>query len=698
MFHRPLIFVLAVAVLLAWGSFGATAPAARADDPPAVAQKADPRPAADEKKDATTEDKKADEKKETKTAKPSVLSKLLKKATAKAQGATDEAKPVEEPKPEPKKDDAKQPAPKQAEPAKDEGKTQADEKKEGETPKPDDKKAEAKKRVLVVRIALRGSYPEGPTTAGPFGEMETSLSSLLKKFEQVAEDEKIAAVVLEVDEADVGGGKVHEIREAIARVRKAGKPIYAMLTAAEGGQYLIACACDEIVMTPSGVLVIPGVRADVMFYKGLLDKIGVKADMLQMGKYKGAGEPYTRSGMSPALRESFEAVVDDGYKRLVDTVAKDRKLEDYQVKTYIDQGLFTAAEAKKVRLIDQVLYVDEFLTSLKKRLGADELGLVTKYKSQSREEDFSGMAGMMKLLQIMMGGKPTATTSRNKKIAVIYAVGPIVQGKSSSSLFGESVLGSTTMVEALRDADKDPTVQAIVLRVDSPGGSAIASDLIWRETVRIKKPIIASMGDVAGSGGYYISVGADTIFAEPSTLTGSIGVIGGKLAIEGLYKKLGLTTETVSRGKNSGLFSSEKPFTPSEREALQAMMRETYRQFVMKSAQGRKMSYQKLDELAQGRIYTGNMAVANGLVDRIGTLADAVAEAKKAAGLKADEKVDLLILPQPRSIFEQLFGDPSATTEGRLAGLVPPLAQARVLKRLFVERVVTMMPCLVELK
>ena len=243
-----------------------------------------------------------------------------------------------------------------------------------------------------------------------------------------------------------------------------------------------------------------------------------------------------------------------------------------------------------------------------------------------------------------------------------------------------------------------------MLRVDSPGGSAIASDLIWRETVRIKKPIIASMGNVAGSGGYYISVGADKILAEPSTLTGSIGVIGGKLILGKLYNKIGLTTEVISRGKNSGLLSSDKPFTPSEREAWLASMKEIYRQFVEKSAQGRKMPFDKLEKLAQGRIYTGNMAVANGLVDRLGTLHDAVAEAKKAAGVKDDEKVELLILPRPKSVFEQLFGDPEASMESavrsavKLTGLADPLLEINLLRRLFAEPALTLMPYRVELK
>ena len=303
-------------------------------------------------------------------------------------------------------------------------------------------------------------------------------------------------------------------------------------------------------------------------------------------------------------------------------------------------------------------------------------------------------------MELVVGGKSSERTGAKKKIAVVYAVGPIITGKSVSDLFGERTVGSTTMVAALRKAEEDSKVLAIVLRVDSPGGSAVASDLIWRETVRIKKPVIVSMGNVAGSGGYYISMGADKIFAEPDTITGSIGVVGGKLVVGGLYEKIGLSTEVISRGKNSGAFSSTKRFTAEERASWLAVMKDIYRQFVAKAAQGRKMSPKKLEKLAQGRIYTGRMAVAAGLVDELGTLQDAVAAAKKAAGLKADEKVDLMILPERKSIFDQLFEQSSISTslKSNAPGVIELLSQAEMLRRVFAEPVVFVMPYRVQIK
>jgi protease-4 len=239
-----------------------------------------------------------------------------------------------------------------------------------------------------------------------------------------------------------------------------------------------------------------------------------------------------------------------------------------------------------------------------------------------------------------------------------------MSGASQSDLFGDSTMGSTTMIKAIRQARDDASVKAIVLRIDSPGGSALASDLMWHEleTLEGKKPFIVSMGDTAASGGYYIAMGADRIFAEPGTLTGSIGVVGGKIALEKFYKKIGITTSVVQRGKNSGVISLTKPWNETEQAAMQKLLNDIYFQFTKKAADGRKMEYEKLEKMAQGRVYTGAQALKLGLVDELGTLDDAIAYAKKAAGLDPDSKLERLDLPKPTSPFEALFGpiDPTA--------------------------------------
>jgi ClpP class serine protease len=343
---------------------------------------------------------------------------------AKPPGAESSEKPAKE-KPKTAPDGAKKPAPA--------GKDSAD-------------KPARKDPPTVVRLTISGGYPEGPSSPGLFGDARQSLRTVIGRIDQAAGDDAVGAAVLRIQGSDLGRAKLHELRAAVARLRKAGKPVYAELTSAGTSQYLLAAACDEIVMVPAGTLTLPGVRAEATFYKGLLDKLGIQFDVLQMGKYKGAAESFTRTNMSPPLRESLEAMVDDTYEALVADVAKDRKLKPDQVKALIDRALFTAEAAKKAGLVDHVAYPDQFRETLTKKLGADAVKLVDDYGRKKRDTDFSGMAGMMKLMQMMLGGEPPAKATRNQKIALVYAVGMIVPGRSTTSLFGEQVLGSTTLV------------------------------------------------------------------------------------------------------------------------------------------------------------------------------------------------------------------------------------------------------------
>lgn len=554
--------------------------------------------------------------------------------------------------------------------------------------------------ATVAEIILRGDYPEGSSTDSLFSQMRPSLSKIVKRLDKAAEDDAVKAVLLRIEELQLGRGKVFELRAAVSRVRKAGKPVYALLSQAETNAYLLASACDEIVLAPPGILLLPGVRAEVTFYKGLLEKLGIQFDMLQMGKYKGAAEPFTRREMSPAMRENMETLVDGLYENLITTLAGDRKLAKDQATKLVDEAMYTADAARKAGLVDQVAYRDDFLETLKKKLKVDKLDVSTKYGQEKTKTEFSGLSGFLKLMELAMGGKPAKKETKQKKIAVVYAVGTIMTGKSTSDLFGSQTVGSTTLVEALRDAADDSNVVAIVLRIDSPGGSAVASDLIWHEVVKIKKPIIASMGSVAASGGYYIAMGADRILATSSTVTGSIGVVGGKPAINGFFDKIGLNTEVISRGKNSGAFSVVHPMKPEERAVWQKMMEEVYAQFVTKAAEGRKMPREKLEELAQGRVYTGDQAVAKGLVDEVGTLEDAVAAAKKAAGVQPGEKLEIQMLPKPKTFLEQLFEDPSASSDidSVLPEMFKSFGQVATLRRLFTEPVLTLMPAKIEIK
>lgn len=516
-------------------------------------------------------------------------------------------------------------------------------------------------------IDMKGTYPEGTLPEGLFSEIHESLSDALARLDKAANDKSLSGVILKINGPTLGWAKLHELRQAIGRIRAKGKTVHAWLEQGTSVDYLLATACDKIAMPESGALMMQGLRAEVSFYKNLFDKLDVKAEILRVGEYKSAAEPFSRTEMSPEFREELEAMVDDLYGQMVATISESRKLTPDQVKAAIDQGPLTAKTAKELGLIDTLAYEDEIEAAAKEAAGGAKVKIVRKYGRKKLDTDFSGFTGMVKMMELLMGvEQPKKKSSTKTKIAVIHATGAIVTGASQSDLFGDATLGAETIIKAVKQAADDATVKAIVLRVDSPGGSALASDLMWRALEKVDKPVVASMGDVAASGGYYISMGADKILAEPGTITGSIGVVGGKVALQGLYEKLGITTSIVSRGKNSGVLSTTTGFSDSEREAMTKMMHDIYAQFTEKAAKGRKMELEKLEKLARGRVYTGATAVKLGLVDEIGTLDDAVARAKELAKIPADEKVERLVLPKAVSPLEALFGPLEPETQSRL--------------------------------
>ena len=502
-------------------------------------------------------------------------------------------------------------------------------------------------------------------------------------------------------------GKLNELREAVGRVRDAGKKVYAHLETAFGSQLVLASACDEIVMSEASVVIIPGIHAEVAYYKEMLEKIGVEADMMHIGAYKGAAEPLTRTNMSEPVRKNLTALIDDLYDQMVTTIATDRQMKVDEVRGLVDEGMLTVTRAAEAGLIDRVAYPDEFRMQLKDEYEADELVYVLNYAKKKLDTDFSGPMGMIKLFQTMMGISSRGTGGKGPRIAVVYAVGPIMLGKSETDPFGGQTMGSETIVKALNEAADNEKVKAIVLRVNSPGGSAFASDLIWRATQAIDKPIVASMGDVAASGGYYISMGADRIVAEPGTITGSIGVVSGKLALGGLYDKIGITTDVISRGKNSSMLSSTEKFTESERKVLANLMHDIYQQFTTKAARGRNIDLERLEELAGGQVYTGRDAKQNGLVDELGTLKDAIRAAKQLAGLDPDAKVGLEILPEAKNPLEMIFeNDFDSEREAKVLGslghftpeLIKPLRRAHQLRQVLQEPAALVMPYWLEIK
>jgi protease-4 len=498
--------------------------------------------------------------------------------------------------------------------------------------------------VLVLKISgpLPDFVPEDPVRR-LLGGNDQSLTALLTQIRKAKVDKRISAILLDVDMTEAGWGKADEIRDAIADFRTSGKPIYAFMEMGMNKDYYIATACERIYVAPPGDLIINGFAADVMFFRGSLDKLGIYPDVYQIGKYKNAPDQFTRKNMSDAHKEVLNALLDDLYNRYVNAIATARKKSVEDVRALIDTAPLNATQARDAGLIDGANYRDEIEGELKKRLGykdSDNLRLTKAADYRRVEPESLGL-------------------DKGERIAVVYATGAIGSGKSDDSPTGSQSTGSDTVAKAIKDAADDRTIKAIVLRVDSPGGSALASDVIWHaiENAKPKKPVVVSMGDVAASGGYYISCGANKIIAEPSTFTGSIGIFAGKPVIKGFYDWLGISNEYVLKGKNAGMFRETEPFSPDERKKFEEMIRSIYYDsFIPKVAKGRNKDAVYVDSIAQGHVWTGAQGKENGLVDEFGGLDRAVEVAKELAHIPADKGTKRVIFPYPRTLFQGLFG------------------------------------------
>ena len=505
--------------------------------------------------------------------------------------------------------------------------------------------------VLVLNITgdLPDYVAEEPL-AKTFGiPQKQSFTGLLTQMRKAKVDDRIGAVLLDINFPSIGWGKAFELREAVADLRTSGKPVYAYMEMGTNREYYIATAAEKIYMPPTGDIYINGFAAEAMFYKGSLDKLGIEADVIQIGpKYKNAPDRYTRKEMSDGQREVMNAVLDEYFDRFTTAIAESRKKSPTDVKALIDAAPYNANQAKSLGLIDDALYREQVDDELKKNLG---------YKENAKLKTIAG-AAYREIPSDSLG------LNSGEKVAIIYASGAINTGRSSGGTFNGEMVGSDTLVEAINQAAEDKSIKAIVLRVDSPGGSALASDLIWHaiENAKANKPFVVSMSDVAASGGYYIACNADKIIAEPSTITGSIGVFMGKPVLKGFYDWLGVTNEYVMRGKNAGIFRETEKWTPAEREK---MIQQTnsiyYDNFVPKVSKGRGKSAEEVNTLGQGRVWTGTQAKQRGLIDDFGGLEKAISIAKELAGLSADKDARRVVLPEPRPFLETIFGNETSS-------------------------------------
>ena len=464
------------------------------------------------------------------------------------------------------------------------------------------------------------------------GRRET-VGAVVETLRKAKVDARVEAVVLIPAMQPGLWGKVQEIRDAVLDFKTSGKPIVAYLEYGGGQQYYLATACDQIFLTPTSPLDLVGVASYELFFRGALDKVGAYPDMLHAGEFKTASNVYTETTFTPEHREMTESLNRDLYDQLVDGIAAGRTMTASAVEALIDRGPFLPEEAVRHGLVDGLAYEDEL---------TDRLALADSELKRLSYADYRRV------------NPRSLGLNRGPQIGLVYAVGTITFGGSGTDVTGSEVLGSETLVRAIRDARTDDSIQAIIVRIDSPGGAAIASDIIWRELTlaRDDKPIIASMSDVAASGGYYIAMPAHAIVAQSATLTGSIGVVGGKFALGGTFEKIGLDIETVADGQVADINSPVAPYSDDARARLQQQIDAIYETFLDKAAQGRSMTRDAVHAVAQGRVWTGRQAKDLGLVDELGGLARAVTVAKERAGIGADVEVTLVPYPRPRSLFE----------------------------------------------
>ena len=500
---------------------------------------------------------------------------------------------------------------------------------------------------------------------------KVDLQGATQAIRKASRDRRIGALVVRFAHPDIGWAKAASLARSIEAFRSSGKPVVAFLEGAGNLDYGLACACETLIMHPGASLDLVGLQAEAFFFKDLLEQIGIEAQLDSVGEYKSAGETFMRSEMSPPSREALRSLLVDLSDQLEHAIAKGRGLATERVREVFDDGPYTAEEALRLGLVDRVDQEDACESLLREKLDVD---VVVVPHSRYRVRD----AWLKRLL-----------TFRRQQVAVVYAVGVIASGDHRRARPSTRVVGSRSFQELLKRVRESPRVKAVVLRVESPGGSAVASDLIWREVAltRKKKPVIVSMGDVAASGGYYIATAADAIVAEASTLTGSIGIVGGKMVARRLLDKLGIQRETIALSKRAGFRSPTRSFTVEERDKQRAQLRYFYEKlFVPRVAEGRRLELKQVDDVARGRVWTGRQGKERGLIDELGDLETAIQLARDRAGVAPEKKIRVVMYAKRPRLRELLsLGLPwgsvsfSGTPLAPLFDLLGPLASEEAL-------------------
>jgi protease IV len=490
-------------------------------------------------------------------------------------------------------------------------------------------------------VDLYGDLLEYDPPSGMLGMVSgkaATLTQLLENFEKAAVDDRVTGVILKLSSSNSAGmGKIQELRAGVAKIQAAGKKVYGFADTMSPRTYQLAVACDSLFMPPSAYINFAGMQFRSMFVKNTLAKLGIHPNVHQIKDYKAAAEMVTRTDMSAAARENREWLADEIWAQAMTTIREDRGLSEEQVIAIMEMATITAEQALEHGLVDALLYWDEF----EARLRGDEEKLRTVC-----ECDYSKL------------GRNDVGLKGKKKIAVVHAQG-MIGGRHNGThpMFGIT-MGHETINAAIREAREDKDVAAIVFRVDSGGGESLASDLMSREVwiTRDEKPIVSSMVDIAGSGGYYIAYTATKIMANPLTATGSIGSISMKFNMAGLYEKLGLSYDQVTRGPMARFWDDTRDFTEEEWKRFSENHWDGFNMWLRDVADKRGMEFEDAERLAHGRVWTGSQAKENGLIDELGSYYDAVALAKELAGIEADEEVTIEHYPKGKGLVESLMG------------------------------------------
>jgi protease-4 len=505
---------------------------------------------------------------------------------------------------------------------------------------------------LILQVRLDGEVVEGKTRFGLLVRApKAELPRLVRAIRRAARDRRIGGLVLRLAHPQLGWAKAATLVRAVREFRASEKPTLAFLEGAANVDFMLGSACETVVMPPSATLHLHGLQAEMLFVKDLLEWGGIEAQLDAVGEYKSAGDMFLRREMSAPHREEVEGLLKDLFEHMIATVAESRAIEPSKAREMIDGGPYLAEEARDLGLIDGVDHEDRCESLLE-----DALGRRVSFLPHTRYRTGDGWVKRM-------------VTFRRPRIAVLYAVGAIGSGEDRRSRSPRPVVGARSLCGLLKRARESQRIKAVVLRVESPGGSAIASELIWREIelTRNTKPVVVSLGDVAASGGYYIAAGADAILAEAATITGSIGVIGGKIVARRLLDKLGIHRETLAISSPSGYLSAFQPFSEAERENHRRHLHYFYEKlFVPRVARGRRLSEEDVHAVGRGRVWTGSQAKARGLVDAIGGLDAAIDLARQKAGIAETKKIRTVTYAKRAGLRHMLFDLPWSETASSL--------------------------------